>query len=241
MAMKQKKIVLCAVASATALALNAWDAASFPVASSEATFALDTMDEIAYPIVLSSQAEISSMRQVAYRANEAVTATAPNNTESSLVAGETAAGTAVFAPSCGGFWTLANTSGETAKFLVKWSAYGEDAGTAIVTSDDLGGTVIDTRQPGPDRKLKKREAPPVAYSGDDWKGDLSKASTVTFTPPEGSGLEATTWNRTGTGAESFTFNAKGVWTVTLTFAGNTPSPRTAHIDIQTAGFVFIVK
>ena len=50
-------------------------------------------------------------------------------------------------------------------------------------------------------------APPVAYSGDDWKGDLTKASTITFTPPEGSGLEPTTWNKTGRGASAFTFSS----------------------------------
>jgi hypothetical protein len=70
-------------------------------------------------------------------------------------------------------------------------------------------------------------------------GDLSKAATVTFTPPEGSGLEETIWNKTGRSAETFTFNRKGVWTVTLTFADNTT--RTAQINIQTAGFVLIVK
>ena len=92
---------------------------------------------------------------------------------------------------------------------------------------------------GPDRKLKNSETPPVAYSGDDWKGDLTKAATITFTPPDGSGLAATTWNRTGKGAEPFTFNAKGVWTVTLKFADNTT--RTAHIDIQSSGLMIIVK
>ena len=97
----------------------------------------------------------------------------------------------------------------------------------------------DAAQEGPNRKLKKREAPPVAYSGDDWAGDLSKAATVTFTPPEGSGLEATTWNRTGEGAESFTFNAKGVWMVTLTFADSTT--RTALIDMQTSGLLIVVR
>ena len=83
--------------------------------------------------------------------------------------------------------------------------------------------------------------PPVAYSGDDWAGDLSKAATVTFTPPEGSGLEATTWNKAnpGTGAATFTFNAKGVWTVTLTFTGG--STRTANITIENAGFMLIVR
>ena len=98
---------------------------------------------------------------------------------------------------------------------------------------------LETVDEGPDRKLKNSEMPPVAYSGDDWKGDFSKAATVTFTPPDGSGLAATTWNRTGKGAEPFTFNAKGVWTVTLKFADNTT--RTAHIDIQAAGLTLIFK
>ncbi len=87
--------------------------------------------------------------------------------------------------------------------------------------------------------LKKREAPPIAYSGDDWKGDLTKASTITFTPPEGSGLEATTWNKTGKGAEAFTFNAKGDWTVTLAFADGTT--KTATITIESVGFMLIVR
>ena len=85
----------------------------------------------------------------------------------------------------------------------------------------------------------RREAPLVAYSGDDWHGDLSKASTITFTPPEGSELAATTWNKTGRGASAFTFNKNGVWTVTLKFADNTT--RTAQIDIQASGFILIVK
>ena len=92
------------------------------------------------------------------------------------------------------------------------------ASTASFTADAVGE--------GPDRKLKKGETPPVAYFGDDWAGDLSKVAKVMFTPPEGSGLANTTWNRTGKGAEPFTFNAKGVWTLTLTFADNTT--RTAH-------------
>ena len=75
----------------------------------------------------------------------------------------------------------------------------------------------------------------------DWHGDLSKAATVTFTPPEGSGLEATTWDDLpgGNGARAFTFNARGVWTVELKFADNTT--RTAHINIQASGLIIIVK
>ena len=117
-----------------------------------------------------------------------------------------------------------------------------DGGTLAETSAGTG-FIADAAQTGPDRKLKKSEVPPVAYSGDDWAAVATSATlpaaTVTFTPPEGSGLEMTTWSKTGNGAGAFTFNAKGVWTVTLTFADNTT--RTAQIDIQTAGFMIIVK
>ena len=85
----------------------------------------------------------------------------------------------------------------------------------------------------------RREAPLVAYSGDDWHGDLSKASTITFTPPEGSELAATTWNKTGRGASAFMFNKKGVWTVELKFADNTT--RTALIEIPVTGLTLVVK
>ena len=98
---------------------------------------------------------------------------------------------------------------------------------------------LDTLAEGPHRKLKKSEVPPVAYSGDDWAGDLSKAATVMFTPPEVSGLETTTWNKTGKGAEAFTFNAKGDWTVTLAFADGTT--KTATVTIKSTGFTLVVR
>ena len=68
-----------------------------------------------------------------------------------------------------------------------------------------------------------------------------KAATLTFTPPEGSGLDPTTLSKSnpGTGAQSFMFNKVGDWTVTLTFANGTT--RTATITIEKTGFVIIVK
>ena len=98
---------------------------------------------------------------------------------------------------------------------------------------------MDTIGEGPDRKLKKREAPPAAYSGDDWAGDLSKAATLTFTPPDGGEAQTPTLDPTGTGVKSFTFDKPGNWTVTLTFADGTT--KTAIVTIQTAGFMLIVR
>ena len=137
----------------------------------------------------------------------------------------------------GGVWHLANSNGAHARIGIAWAVF-DDGGTLAETSAGTG-FIADAAQTGPDRKLKKSEVPPVAYSGDDWTGDLSKASTITFAPPEGSELAATTWNKTGRGASAFTFNKKGVWTVTLKFADNTT--RTAHINIQASGFMIIVK
>ena len=112
--MKRKQMALCMLAAVGTLALNAWDASSFPVSSGNTSFALDTTGKISYPVVLSSQAEISAMRQVAYRVGESVTATAPSGAASSLVADASTTGTAAFAPSSGGIWTLANSlEGET--------------------------------------------------------------------------------------------------------------------------------
>ena len=234
--MKGKRLLFCAISVACGAAL--WAADEQLAVSGDASFALDTSEEIASPIVVSSAAELAALRGVAYRIGETVTATAPNGTETVLVSDANATGAVAFSPASGGYWTLSNSSLETAKFLVAWAVNG-DVDTAIVSSADYGAYWLDTVQAGPDRKTKKGEVPPIAYSGDDWAGDLSKAATVTFTPPDGSGLEATTWNKTGKGAEPFIFNAKGVWTVTLKFADNTT--RTAHIDIQAAGLTLIFK
>ena len=236
--MKGKRLLFSAISVTCGAAL--WAADEQLAVSGDASFALDTSEEIASPIVVSSAAELAALRGVAYRIGETVTATAPNGTETVLVSDANATGAVAFSPASGGYWTLSNSSLETARFLVAWAVNG-DVDTAIVSSADYGAYWLDTVQVGPDRKAKKREVPPVAYSGDDWAGDLYKAATVTFTPPESSGLEATTWDDLpgGNGARAFTFNARGVWTVTLTFADNTT--RTAQIDIQTAGFMLIVR
>ena len=92
----------------------------------------------------------------------------------------------------------------------------------------------DSVQEGPDRKTSKKDALPVAYTGDNWLGDAAKAATVVFTSPSGA---ATTLNLTGTGAQSFTFDSPGKWTVTLTMADGTT--RTAVISVS-GGLTIII-
>ncbi len=228
MKMLHRFAILAAVAVGAALQSQA---EVETVTSSAATFNFYGNPEKAYS--LASAAEVAAWL-VTWRAGETVVATSMDGTPTTLSGG--AGATSASLPSQGGVWTLVNSVEGTARVGIPWAVF-NDGGTYGASA--TAGFVADMVQSGPDRKLMRREAPLVAYSGDDWHGDLSKASTITFTPPESSGVEATTWNKIGRGASAFTFNKKGVWTVTLKFADNTT--RTAHINIQTAGFVLIVK
>ena len=223
MKMLHRFATLAAVASVAAFQAQA---EVETVTSSATTFAFYGNPEKVYS--LASAAEITAW-PVTWRAGETVVATSMDGTATTLSGGADL-------PSQGGVWTLVNSVEGTAHVGIPWAVF-NDGGTYGASA--TAGFVADMVQTGPDCKLMKSEVPPVAYSGDDWHGDLSKAATVTFTPPEGSGLEPTTWNKTGRGASAFTFNAKGVWTVTLKFADNTT--RTAHINIQASGLIIIVK
>ena len=240
--MKGKRLLFCAISVACGAAL--WAADEQLAVSGDASFALDTSEEIASPIVVSSAAELAALRGVAYRIGETVTATAPDGTETVLVSDADAPGAVAFSPASGGYWTLSNSSLETAKFLVAWAVNG-DVDTAIVSSADYGAYWLDTVQAGPDRKAKKSEVPPVAYSGDDWASVATSATlpaaTITFTSPGGS---ATTWSKAGTGADTFTFSERGTWKVELWYEGSDTSDdpdATALIDISTGGFMLIIR
>lgn len=222
----------CVILAAAAAGVGLTSLADIETVTSQAaTFRFYGNPERVYSLV--SAAELAAW-PVTWRAGETVVATAMDGAETTLSGGTDA--TSASLPNKGGVWTLVNSAEGTARVGVPWTVF-DDGGA--YGANATAGFVADMVQTGPDRKLKKSEVPPVAYSGDDWAGDLSKAATITFTPPEGSGLEATTWNKTGKGAEAFTFNAKGDWTVTLAFADGTT--KTATITIESAGFMLIVR
>ena len=82
-----------------------------------------------------------------------------------------------------------------------------------------------------------------SVAGEDWATVATSATlpaaTVTFTPPEDSGLETAVWDDlAGDGAREFVFAQPGLWTVTLTFADSTT--QTAVINVQSAGFIVTV-
>ncbi len=95
---------------------------------------------------------------------------------------------------------------------------------------------VDSRQSGPDRATKWREALPVAYTGDNWIGDAAKASTLTFIPPAG---ESSSLDLTGTGAQPFSFKKSGDWTVRLAMADG--STREAIVTIIPEAFLLFVQ
>ena len=76
----------------------------------------------------------------------------------------------------------------------------------------------DSAQEGPDRKTSKKDALPVAYSGDNWLGDAAKSATLTLTSPKG---DVTALDLTGTGAQRFSFDKIGWWNVRLAMADGT--------------------
>ena len=96
---------------------------------------------------------------------------------------------------------------------------------------------LDSRKKGPNRLLELDESFKVAYSGDDWRRDMSKAATLTFIPPEG---EPTVLDFTGTGVTpgTFTFNQRGVWIVRLTMADGTE--REAVVKVR-KGFLLLYR
>ena len=203
------------------------------VTSAPATFRLYLDEDATYAL---SSAEDFATWLVTWRSGETVSAESADGTAYTLSGG--AGATSAALPNKGGVWTLTNSVEGVARVGVPWTVF-NDGGDFSESS--AVGWFVDTVQDGPDRKLKKREVPPIAYSGDDWAGDISKAATLTFTPPEGSGLNPTTLSKSnpGTGAQSFTFNKVGDWTVTLTFSNGTT--RTAIITIERSGFIIIVK
>ena len=95
---------------------------------------------------------------------------------------------------------------------------------------------VDSRLPGPDRVTKRKDALPVAYTGDNWIGDASKASTLTFVSPEG---ETTTLNLAGTGAQPFALKKSGDWTVQLAMADG--STRDATLTVIGEAFILTVR
>lgn len=198
---------------------------AFPLLAGEdlatsAAFGGIRMNTSGLPTVISSQPDMAVLAAwpVTYREGETVTATAPDGATRTLAEDAAETGAVAFAPDAGGLWRLVNSNGDTALVGVSWSVFGESWSLDFTTDSPVR---MHTIGDGPDRKVKKSKVPQVAYSGDDWFGDVSKSVSVTFTPPKDSGIQPTTLQFTGTGATTFTFAEPGQWTVSLAMADGT--------------------
>ena len=90
-------------------------------------------------------------------------------------------------------------------------------------------------QEGPNRKIKKREGLPVAYSGDLWHGSGTASSTLTVTQPDGASEDIPL---VGTGIYSVPFDMAGLWKLSLVMADTTLE---SEVDVKGAGFQLIVR
>ena len=203
-------MILAACAAGAILPLVAADGDILAESGDSPAFAVYTTDTAKYAAM--STAEIAALPPVFRRAGETVTATSPNGIETAIPSSSLAS-----ILTSGGVWTLAGSGyGETlARVGVAWAVYGET---------------------GPNRKIKRGDVLPTAYSGDAWIGDASRASVLTFVSPSGA---ETTRNLSGTGASEFGFNNIGVWTVSLysPFFGTTQEAEVA----VSGGFFLIVR
>ena len=163
------------------------------------SFRLDTTGE--RPIVVSSQAELAALMPIGWRKGETVVATAPDGTTYQIVSSASAAGSLNVSQyiDASGVWKLDNSSYGTVKAGVAWSVFG---GGGTLAESVTSPFVMDTYQTGPNRRISALRSvwPGIAYSGDNWAGDKSAASTLTLVSPDG---ETTTTNFTGCGAQAF--------------------------------------
>lgn len=209
------------VACAAALAF-AGHADDINVTSVSFAFRLDTTGPT---YAVGSASEASSLSPVTWRKGETVTVVSPAGGETTLVEDAASAGSANVSLDCGGLWHFTNTGNGSATIGVAWSVFGD--GGELATSGGQTG-LLDTAKPGPDRRIKSRQAMPIAYSGDDWLArDPSAASTLTIAPANAGA--PTEYSMTGTGAQPFTFSGANLWTVVLAPA-NGPA-RTATISL----------
>ena len=221
---RRYKMILAAAFAVGAILplLAAFDGTT--VTSSAKTFCAYVTGDATYS--LANAGEIEAW-PVTWCEGETVSATAMDGTAYTLAEDAASAGSDAL-PAKGGIWTLANSEEGLARVAVPWSVY-QGGGVSLASGAVSDAFAADTVQDGPNRRLKDRQTPPVAYSGDDWAGDVSAMSTLTITPPAGSGIPTSYSDVAGEGCRPFTFNKAGRWTVTLAMEDGTT--RTAVIGV----------
>ena len=172
--------------------------------SDETPFRLNTLDTS--PVIY--EADLLIDRPVTWQPGETVTLTAPDGTVSNLVEDAASASSAPVTIDRGGLWILECSTGDTVIIGVPWTTFG-DSGLLDTAATAFAAHTVG---PGPDRKLYKKEIPPVAYTGDSWKRDSETASVLTFISPDG---VPSAFDLKGNGVMPYIFNRYGEWKVRL--------------------------
>lgn len=176
--------------------------------STSVVFRLNTVDSSSYKV--SSLSEIENLMPVTWRSNETVTVTSPGGTVDTLVTSADAAGSVSVSPDCGGVWMFENSVQGTVFIGIPWDVFG-DGGTLAASA--AAGYRLDTKSPGPNRRVHTQELLRIAYSGDEWVGRADCAESVlTLTSPSGVSSNVTL---NGTGAFVAHLEEQGTWMVTL--------------------------
>lgn len=227
----RKRFAIFLVACAVAFPLFAADGDLLAETAVAATFDVCTFDTATF--ATKSAAQIAALMPVTWRTGETVEVIPPQGASPALVTDAASAGSAQFTPDAGGIWTLVNSAQGKARIGVAWSVYGD--GGLLVTSGDSPSYPVDSMQEGPNRKIKKREGLPVAYSGDLWHGSGTASSTLTVTQPDGASEDIPL---VGTGIYSVPFDMAGLWKLSLVMADTTLE---SEVDVKGAGFQLIVR
>jgi hypothetical protein len=227
---RKRKVVLSALAMAAVISVSAGE--DLACGSLENIF-LDTVST-GSPIILTSSSEISALPKVTYMAGDTVTATKYDGTDTLLVEESDSPGAVAFSPDAGGLWRLENAKGETVSFAIPWSVFGD---SWTKDSASYSPFVMDTNGEGPNRKVRKGDAPSVAYTCDHWRGDSSAGAILTLIPPNGGSV--TEIPLAGSGAAAFDFNVGGVWTVKLAMADETELE--ARINLTSPRFIMTIR
>lgn len=206
-----------------------WAATAVP-----ATFAVYTENDATYAAL--SAADIAALPPITWRKGETVTATAWDGAASNLVVSAASTGT-VAAASCidrGGVWTFANSAQGTARLAVAWTVF-DDGGALLAQSGASDAYRVESEQSGPNRRVRRKDVLPIAYSGDDWAGDETAAATLTFVAPDSAETELVL---AGSGAAAWRFSP-GDWTVRLAMADG--SEREAVLSIISEATVVSIR
>ena len=224
--LKMKQRFRPGTVAATAAAVAALAAASPASGATTSTLGGIRLNTAPLPAVISTPAALDAFSnwRIGWGAGETVTATAPDESVTTLADHAAEAGSVAFSLRTAGNWTLSSSGGGTVSFEIASSAFVD------VSSQPSGAFAMDTVGAGPNRAVKAGRNPPVAYSGDHWRRDASKAATLTFTPPPNSNRAATTLNFTGTGSTPFKLSGNGDWTVRLAMADGTALDAVVNVD-----------